>query len=100
MSEYGPLMLVLISANNLIVASASFQCRLFDLRADREVCCYKKESIIFGCNSVDFSLSGKFCIFIIRGGIGAYLFLQTIVKVLLWTSCMNGYQSEMLKLAC
>lgn len=36
-----------------------FQCRLFDLRADREVVCFKKDSIIFGCNAVDFSLSGK-----------------------------------------
>jgi guanine nucleotide-binding protein subunit beta-5 len=32
---------------------------LFDLRADRQVGIYKKESIIFGCNSVDFSLSGR-----------------------------------------
>ena len=38
-----------------------FQCRLFDLRADREANCYKKESIIFGCNSVDFSISGMYC---------------------------------------
>ena len=37
-----------------------FQCRLFDLRADREANCYKKESIIFGCNSVDFSISGMY----------------------------------------
>ena len=37
-----------------------FKCRLFDLRADREVCCFKKECTIFGCNAVDFSLSGKF----------------------------------------
>ena len=36
------------------------QCRLFDRRADREVGCYKKESIIFGCNAVDLSLSGEF----------------------------------------
>ncbi|XP_076444214.1 guanine nucleotide-binding protein subunit beta-5-like [Babylonia areolata] len=34
-------------------------CRLFDLRADREVNCYRKESIIFGCNAVDFSVSGR-----------------------------------------
>ncbi|XP_074650432.1 guanine nucleotide-binding protein subunit beta-5-like [Tubulanus polymorphus] len=34
-------------------------CRLFDLRADREVSHYKKESIIFACNSVDFSVSGR-----------------------------------------
>lgn len=36
-----------------------FQCRLFDLRADREVSIYSKDSIIFGAASVDFSLSGK-----------------------------------------
>ena len=35
------------------------QCRLYDLRADREVAIYSKESIIFGVSSVDFSLSGK-----------------------------------------
>ena len=35
------------------------QCRLFDLRADKEVAIYTKESIIFGANSVDFSVSGK-----------------------------------------
>lgn len=34
------------------------QCRLFDLRADKEVAVYNKESIIFGVNSVDFSVSG------------------------------------------
>lgn len=33
--------------------------RLFDLRADRELCVYKKDSVIFGCNAIDFSLSGK-----------------------------------------
>lgn len=36
-----------------------FQCRLFDLRADREVACYSRNSLIFGINSVDFSISGK-----------------------------------------
>lgn len=36
-----------------------FKCRLYDLRADREVAIYSKESIIFGVSSVDFSLSGK-----------------------------------------
>lgn len=36
-----------------------FQCRLFDLRADREVTRYAKESIIFGINSVDLSISGN-----------------------------------------
>uniref|UniRef100_A0A8C9SZR1 Guanine nucleotide binding protein (G protein), beta 5b n=2 Tax=Scleropages formosus TaxID=113540 RepID=A0A8C9SZR1_SCLFO len=34
-------------------------CRLFDLRADREVSVYSKDSIIFGVSSVDFSLSGR-----------------------------------------
>ena len=33
--------------------------RMFDLRADREISCFKRQSIIFGCNAVDFSLSGK-----------------------------------------
>ena len=36
-----------------------FQCRMYDLRADREINCYAKESIIFGATSLDFSLSGK-----------------------------------------
>ena len=49
----------LLVFNDSIVFS-NFQCRLFDLRADREANCYKKESIIFGCNSVDFSISGMF----------------------------------------
>lgn len=34
-------------------------CRLYDLRADREVAVYYKESILFGATSVDFSLSGR-----------------------------------------
>ncbi|KAL6433657.1 hypothetical protein ACFW04_005738 [Cataglyphis niger] len=34
-------------------------CRLFDLRADREVAVYAKESIIFGANAVDLSVSGR-----------------------------------------
>ena len=43
---------------NLKNPSLLFQCRLYDLRADREVAIYSKESIIFGVSSVDFSLSG------------------------------------------
>lgn len=35
------------------------QCRLFDVRADKEVAVYAKDSIIFGVNSVDFSVSGR-----------------------------------------
>ncbi|XP_076465619.1 guanine nucleotide-binding protein subunit beta-5-like isoform X2 [Babylonia areolata] len=37
--------------------------RLFDLRADGEVICFGKDSIIFPCNAVDFSVSGRllFC---------------------------------------
>lgn len=38
---------------------AVFQVRLYDLRADREVAVYSKESVIFGASSVDFSLSGE-----------------------------------------
>ncbi|CAN8011310.1 unnamed protein product [Ixodes pacificus] len=37
----------------------SMTCRLYDLRADREVAVYSKQSIIFGVNSVDFSVSGR-----------------------------------------
>ncbi|XP_067932532.1 guanine nucleotide-binding protein subunit beta-5-like [Watersipora subatra] len=33
--------------------------RMFDLRADREICCFQRQSILFGCNSVDFSTSGR-----------------------------------------
>uniref|UniRef100_A0A3Q3B178 G protein subunit beta 5 n=1 Tax=Kryptolebias marmoratus TaxID=37003 RepID=A0A3Q3B178_KRYMA len=35
------------------------QCRFYDLRADREVAVYQKDSIVFGASSVDFSLSGR-----------------------------------------
>jgi guanine nucleotide-binding protein subunit beta-5 len=42
---------------------------LFDLRADKEVAVYSKESIIFGVNSVDFSVSGKFFIAYVGDGI-------------------------------
>ncbi|PIC51163.1 hypothetical protein B9Z55_001786 [Caenorhabditis nigoni] len=45
-----------------------FQCRLFDLRADRQVCVYEKESILFPVNGVDFSLSGR----ILFAGYGDY----------------------------
>lgn len=47
--------------------------RMFDLRADREISCFKKQSIIFGCNAVDFSLSGKlpFCIHAILPHLGS-----------------------------
>ncbi|KAL3866679.1 hypothetical protein ACJMK2_043960 [Sinanodonta woodiana] len=47
------------SGDAFATGSDDATCRLFDLRADREVNCYKKESIIFGCNAVDFSISGK-----------------------------------------
>lgn len=32
---------------------------MYDLRADKEVAVYSKESILFGVNSIDFSVSGK-----------------------------------------
>uniref|UniRef100_A0A1I7ZLW0 WD_REPEATS_REGION domain-containing protein n=1 Tax=Steinernema glaseri TaxID=37863 RepID=A0A1I7ZLW0_9BILA len=34
-------------------------CRLFDLRADRQVCVYEKESVLFPVHGVDFSVSGR-----------------------------------------
>ncbi|XP_076808016.1 guanine nucleotide-binding protein subunit beta-5a-like [Clavelina lepadiformis] len=43
--------------------------RMYDLRADREIACYEKKSILFGINSVDFSVSGR----IIFGAYNDYL---------------------------
>ncbi|XP_061880439.1 guanine nucleotide-binding protein subunit beta-5b-like [Entelurus aequoreus] len=40
-------------------ASDDGTCRFYDLRADREVAVYEKDSVIFGASSVDFSLSGR-----------------------------------------
>ncbi|KAK4307424.1 hypothetical protein Pmani_020813 [Petrolisthes manimaculis] len=47
------------SGDAIATGSDDATCRLFDLRADREVAVYTKESIIFGVNSVDFSVSGR-----------------------------------------
>lgn len=44
----------------LFLMKIFFKCRLFDMRADKEVAVYSKDSIIFGVNSVDFSVSGEF----------------------------------------
>uniref|UniRef100_A0AAQ5YUS3 Guanine nucleotide binding protein (G protein), beta 5b n=1 Tax=Amphiprion ocellaris TaxID=80972 RepID=A0AAQ5YUS3_AMPOC len=40
-------------------ASDDATCRFFDLRADREVAVFQKDSIVFGASTVDFSLSGR-----------------------------------------
>lgn len=48
------------SGDAFATASDDATIRLFDLRTDRELCVYKKDSVIFGCNAVDFSLSGTF----------------------------------------
>ncbi|KFM77951.1 Guanine nucleotide-binding protein subunit beta-5, partial [Stegodyphus mimosarum] len=47
------------SGDAIATGSDDATCRLFDLRADREVAVYSKQSIIFGVNSVDFSVSGR-----------------------------------------
>lgn len=47
------------SGDAISTGSDDSTCRLFDLRADKEVAVYSKESIIFGVNSVDFSISGR-----------------------------------------
>uniref|UniRef100_A0A1I8HH21 WD_REPEATS_REGION domain-containing protein n=1 Tax=Macrostomum lignano TaxID=282301 RepID=A0A1I8HH21_9PLAT len=47
------------SGDAFVTGSDDASCRLFDLRTDREVAVYKKESVLFGCNAVDFSLSGR-----------------------------------------
>lgn len=57
------------SGDAIATGSDDATCRMFDLRADREVCKYRKDSIIFGCNSVDFSLSGR----LLFGGYNDYV---------------------------
>ncbi|KAL0278420.1 UNVERIFIED_CONTAM: hypothetical protein PYX00_000247 [Menopon gallinae] len=47
------------SGDAVATGSDDATCRLFDLRADKEVAVYTKDSIIFGANSVDFSVSGR-----------------------------------------
>lgn len=47
------------SGDSLLTGSDDSCCRLFDLRADREVARYAKDSILFGVNSVEWSLSGR-----------------------------------------
>lgn len=55
-------------------------CRLFDLRADREVAQYKKESMFFPVNGVDFSVSGR----LLFAGYGDY-------RVGVWDT-LKGYR--------
>ncbi|XP_023336379.1 LOW QUALITY PROTEIN: guanine nucleotide-binding protein subunit beta-5-like [Eurytemora carolleeae] len=43
----------------IATGSDDASCRLFDLRADREVAMYSKDAILFGVNAVDFSMSGR-----------------------------------------
>nr|XP_002126536.1 guanine nucleotide-binding protein subunit beta-5 [Ciona intestinalis] len=43
--------------------------KMYDLRADREIACYERPNVLFGVNSVDFSVSGR----IVLGGYNDYL---------------------------
>lgn len=47
------------SGDAVATGSDDSTCRLYDLRADKEVALYTKESIIFAANCVDFSVSGR-----------------------------------------
>lgn len=47
------------SGDAFATASDDATIRLFELRADRELAVYEKDSVLFGCNAVDFSLSGR-----------------------------------------
>ncbi|XP_035735405.1 guanine nucleotide-binding protein subunit beta-5-like [Vespa mandarinia] len=47
------------SGDAVATGSDDATCRLFDLRADKEVAIYAKESIIFGANTIDLSVSGR-----------------------------------------
>jgi guanine nucleotide-binding protein subunit beta-5 len=73
------------------VLFACFQCRLFDLRADKEVAIYSKESIIFGVNSVDFSVSGKF----LNELYGRDKHLQIILRLVCTLPPFTSYRLEL-----
>lgn len=47
------------SGDSIVTGSDDTTCRLYDLRADQEVAVYQKNSILFGINSVDLSISGR-----------------------------------------
>ncbi|XP_063045008.1 guanine nucleotide-binding protein subunit beta-5b isoform X1 [Engraulis encrasicolus] len=47
------------SGDAFATGSDDATCRFYDLRADREVAVFSKDSVIFGANSVDFSQSGR-----------------------------------------
>ncbi|XP_045537491.1 guanine nucleotide-binding protein subunit beta-5 [Papilio machaon] len=47
------------AGDSLATGSDDSCCRLFDLRADREVARYAKDNVIFGVNSVAWSVSGR-----------------------------------------
>ncbi|XP_065060024.1 guanine nucleotide-binding protein subunit beta-5a-like [Rhopilema esculentum] len=47
------------SGEGVASASDDSTCRLYDLRADREMAVYAKDSILFGATSIDFSASGR-----------------------------------------
>ncbi|XP_040167385.1 guanine nucleotide-binding protein subunit beta-5 isoform X2 [Anopheles arabiensis] len=47
------------SGDAISTGSDDSTCRLFDMRADKEVAVFCKDSIIFGVNCVDFSVSGR-----------------------------------------
>lgn len=47
------------SGDSLLTGCDDSLCRLFDLRADRELARYGKESILFAVNSVEWSVSGR-----------------------------------------
>ncbi|XP_041984781.1 guanine nucleotide-binding protein subunit beta-5 [Aricia agestis] len=47
------------SGDSLASGSDDALCRLFDLRADREVARYGREAMLFAVNSVEWSLSGR-----------------------------------------
>lgn len=48
-----------IMKNRRLLSLFFFQCRLFDVRAEREIAYYGKDGILFGVNAVDFSISGE-----------------------------------------
>ncbi|KAL1241362.1 Guanine nucleotide-binding protein [Trichinella spiralis] len=70
-------------------------CRLFDLRADRQVCEYSKKSIIFPVNDVDFSASGRLLI----AGVGDYTVAIWDVLKCYRISMLYGHENRVSKLS-
>ena len=84
------------SGDSVGTGSDDATCRLFDLRADREVAKYTKESILFGCNAIDFSNSGR----VLFGGYNDYAINMWDTLKTHRISMLYGHESRITCLKC